>query len=119
MEESENKAHDTLESNEDSREKERKQTPEREMFKAVCSKCDKECEVPFKPDEGKKVYCKDCYKPKRFDRGDRGNNSRGRFQRRLYDAVCAKCKKKCQVPFRPREGADVLCRECYSETRKD
>jgi CxxC-x17-CxxC domain-containing protein len=33
----------------------------REMHKAVCSECKKECEVPFKPTEGKPVYCKDCY----------------------------------------------------------
>ncbi len=33
----------------------------REMHKAVCSECKKECEVPFKPTEGKPVYCRDCY----------------------------------------------------------
>lgn len=33
----------------------------RQMFKATCSDCGKECEVPFKPTEGKPVYCKDCY----------------------------------------------------------
>jgi len=41
----------------------------REMHKATCSDCGKECEVPFKPTEGKPVYCRDCYqkhKPKRF-----------------------------------------------------
>jgi CxxC-x17-CxxC domain-containing protein len=41
----------------------------REMCKAVCSECKQECEVPFKPIEGKPVYCKDCYAKKkpRFD----------------------------------------------------
>jgi CxxC-x17-CxxC domain-containing protein len=41
----------------------------REMHKAVCSDCKQDCEVPFKPAEGKPVYCKECYskhKPKRF-----------------------------------------------------
>lgn len=39
----------------------------REMHKATCSECKKECEVPFKPIEGKPVYCKDCYaKHKKF-----------------------------------------------------
>ena len=33
----------------------------REMHKAICSECGKECQVPFKPTEGKKVYCKECY----------------------------------------------------------
>jgi CxxC-x17-CxxC domain-containing protein len=41
----------------------------REMHKAVCADCGKETEVPFKPQEGRPVYCKECYqkhKPKRF-----------------------------------------------------
>ncbi len=37
----------------------------REMHKAVCSECGKECEVPFKPTEGKPVYCKDCFQKHR------------------------------------------------------
>jgi len=37
----------------------------REMHKATCSECGQECEVPFKPTEGKPVYCKECYKKKR------------------------------------------------------
>jgi CxxC-x17-CxxC domain-containing protein len=37
----------------------------REMHKAVCSECGKECEVPFKPTEGKPVYCRDCFMKKR------------------------------------------------------
>ena len=37
----------------------------REMSKATCSQCGKECEVPFKPTEGKPVYCKECYAKKR------------------------------------------------------
>lgn len=40
------------------------------MFKATCSECKKECEVPFEPKEGKPVYCRDCYskrpKPSRY-----------------------------------------------------
>jgi CxxC-x17-CxxC domain-containing protein len=39
----------------------------REMHKATCADCGKECEVPFKPIEGKAVYCRDCYqKHKKF-----------------------------------------------------
>lgn len=39
----------------------------REMHKAVCTECGKECEVPFKPTEGKPVFCRDCFaKKKRF-----------------------------------------------------
>ena len=33
----------------------------RELHKATCSECGNECEVPFKPTEGKPVYCRDCF----------------------------------------------------------
>lgn len=33
----------------------------RVMHKAVCQDCKQDCEVPFKPTEGKPVYCKECY----------------------------------------------------------
>ena len=36
-----------------------------EMHKATCSECGNECEVPFKPTEGKPVYCRDCYRKRR------------------------------------------------------
>ncbi len=35
------------------------------MFPAVCSACGKECQVPFKPTEGKAVYCSECFAAKR------------------------------------------------------
>jgi len=37
----------------------------REMHKATCAECGKECEVPFKPKEGQSVYCRECYAKKR------------------------------------------------------
>ena len=37
----------------------------REMHKATCADCGKECEVPFKPKEGRPVYCRDCYQKHR------------------------------------------------------
>jgi CxxC-x17-CxxC domain-containing protein len=33
----------------------------REMHKAVCADCKQECQVPFKPAEGKPVYCRECF----------------------------------------------------------
>jgi len=39
----------------------------RAMHKAICSDCGKETKVPFKPKEGRPVYCKECYqKHKKF-----------------------------------------------------
>jgi len=37
----------------------------RQMYKAICSDCGKECEVPFKPTEGRPVYCQECYQKHR------------------------------------------------------
>lgn len=34
----------------------------REMHKAVCSDCGKECEVPFEPKPDRPVYCRDCFR---------------------------------------------------------
>ena len=33
----------------------------RELHPATCAGCGKPTEVPFKPTEGRPVYCRDCY----------------------------------------------------------
>jgi CxxC-x17-CxxC domain-containing protein len=37
----------------------------REMFSATCSSCGKEAKVPFRPTNGKPVYCSDCFRTQR------------------------------------------------------
>jgi len=37
----------------------------REMHKAICADCKKECEVPFKPSGDRPVYCKECFSKRR------------------------------------------------------
>lgn len=37
----------------------------REMHKAKCSDCGNDCEVPFKPTEGREVRCKECHQKHR------------------------------------------------------
>ena len=32
----------------------------RKMYDAVCSKCGAQTQVPFRPVEGREVFCKDC-----------------------------------------------------------
>jgi CxxC-x17-CxxC domain-containing protein len=34
---------------------------QREMHKATCADCKKECEIPFKPSGDRPVYCRDCF----------------------------------------------------------
>jgi CxxC-x17-CxxC domain-containing protein len=38
---------------------------ERVETTAVCSQCGKETTVPFKPTQGRPVYCKECYQNRR------------------------------------------------------
>jgi len=42
----------------------------REMHKAVCADCQKECEVPFEPKDGRPVYCRDCFGKHKKPRSD-------------------------------------------------
>lgn len=51
------------------------------MYKATCSNCGKECEVPFRPTSGKPVYCSDCFE-KMGGRGDRQSFDRPRNEER-------------------------------------
>jgi CxxC-x17-CxxC domain-containing protein len=32
-----------------------------QLFDAVCSTCGKKCQVPFRPNNSRPVYCKDCF----------------------------------------------------------
>ncbi len=41
---------------------------DREMHKATCAECKKECDVPFKPNAARPVYCKDCYSKRKGTR---------------------------------------------------
>lgn len=51
------------------------------MHQAICSKCGKECEVPFRPTGDKPIYCNDCFGANR-DRGEaRGGD---RFPRKDF-----------------------------------
>ncbi|UCE96991.1 MAG: DNA-directed RNA polymerase [Candidatus Bathyarchaeota archaeon] len=36
-----------------------------ERHEAVCADCGKECMVPFKPNKGRPVYCKECWADRR------------------------------------------------------
>lgn len=45
--------------------KARKMNRHKKMYDAVCSKCGAETQVPFKPIEGKEVYCKECLQKER------------------------------------------------------
>lgn len=49
--------------------------------------------------------CKSCRATKK------ANGGKAPFT--LHDAVCASCGAACQVPFVPKEGRAVYCRDCF------
>ncbi len=49
--------------------------------------------------------------------GGPGGPPRGR-ERPRYKIVCNACGREDEVPFQPKEGREVFCRDCYSERRR-
>lgn len=37
--------------------------------------------------------------------------------RQMFPAMCSACGKDTEVPFEPREGRPVYCRECFAKTK--
>ena len=52
---------------------------------------------------------------RRFDNRNKsgGRNNFDRGPREMHKATCTVCKKECEVPFKPTEGRDVLCQDCF------
>lgn len=96
-----------------------------EMHKAVCSECGDNCEVPFRPTGEKPVLCSTCFGNKnggsdsRRSGGrnfDRPSFNRSSFEeKRMFEAVCDKCGKECEVPFQPTSGKPVYCSDCFDK----
>jgi len=60
--------------------------------------------------------CPSCRQARKSERY--GSSSYGyRPQRQMFPAVCAQCGKETEVPFEPREGRPVYCRDCYAKSR--
>jgi CxxC-x17-CxxC domain-containing protein len=97
--------------------------PAPQLHPATCSKCGKSCMVPFIATGNRPIFCRDCFRTEggRDDRGsdDRRGGATRDQDRRMYDAVCDKCGNRCQVPFQPREGKEVLCSHCFEQKGKE
>jgi CxxC-x17-CxxC domain-containing protein len=35
----------------------------------------------------------------------------------MFPATCSECGKATELPFEPRDGRPVYCRECYSRVK--
>ncbi len=46
------------------------------MYNAQCSRCKKETKVPFEPEEGRDVFCKDCYAEVQRENAKKQNNQK-------------------------------------------
>lgn len=63
----------------------RRDSGRRQMHKAVCDECGKDCEVPFKPSGDKPIYCSECFEKKEGGssrRSDRRSPRRSDFGKR-------------------------------------
>lgn len=111
---------------------------DREMHDATCNSCGNSCQVPFRPNGSKPIYCSNCFKKEDSfgsnerpsfggDRGGFGGDRGGdRFsdrggrdgfpEKRLFKAECAKCHSECEVPFRPNGEKPVYCRACFGQS---
>jgi len=45
-------------------------------------------------------------------------SNRNYGNRTMHKATCADCGNECEVPFEPKEGRPVYCRECYKKHRR-
>lgn len=94
-----------------------------EMHKAICADCGSPCEVPFKPNGEKPVYCSNCFKGKddsNSQRSERRDFSRPSFggDKQMFQAVCDECGNTCEVPFKPSNGKPVFCSNCFGKSDK-
>jgi len=93
----------------------------RQMFQATCSECGNDCEIPFKPRDGRPVFCSSCFENQGnssgFNRPDRRDNNRPSFggDKRMFPAVCDTCGQSCEVPFRPTGEKPVYCNQCFGK----
>ncbi len=65
--------------------------PQGQMHQATCAQCGKSCEVPFRPDGSRPIYCRDCFG------SNKPSASAREFQRPSFKTP-ASVQQKPQVP---------------------
>jgi CxxC-x17-CxxC domain-containing protein len=46
-----------------------------------------------------------------------GGGGGGGAPRQMFEVVCDQCGQQTQVPFEPRQGRPVYCRDCFQAQR--
>ena len=68
--------------------------PEVQMTKVICTSCQSECEVPFKPTSSKPVYCRACFAQQgKGIPGGRSNSNTNSISSRDFDIINEKLNK--------------------------
>jgi len=83
----------------------------------MCQDCDNEFvftagEQEFYQEKGfqnEPKRCPECRKSRKRQRRD--------TSRKLYTVICADCGTETQVPFEPRTGKPVYCRDCFEASK--
>lgn len=106
------------------------------LHKTICSKCGKECEVPFRPTGSKPVFCRDCFRDNggaqdsrrpesnfsrpSFDNRDdnRGRSSEGPQYKEQFEALNVKLDKILRIltPNAVKAEAPMIQEEIVQET---
>ena len=68
------------------------------MFQATCSDCGKSCEVPFRPVEGRPVFCRDCFAKNAPESASHSPREGGAFKK-PFDRF--EKRHDARPPFRP------------------
>lgn len=104
--------------------------PPMQMHQAVCAECGNSCEVPFRPNSDKPVFCNSCFKDKKGDSGGDRPDSRGgrrsygdrnysdRPPVEMHQAICSDCSKECEVPFKPSGDKPIYCDKCFGKNKE-
>jgi len=82
----------------------------------TCSDCGKEFTFTVGEQE---YYISKQYtnEPKRCGACRQARKGKSTETRQMFSATCATCGKECTVPFEPKTGRPVYCRDCYTQSR--
>lgn len=87
--------------------------------------------------EDKNLICEDCGKEFVFSAGEQEfyaqkgllnvpkrcqecrKARKHKSRRKMYDATCSQCGAQTKVPFKPVEGKEVFCKECFLKRQQE